>query len=157
MAQVYLFDWGDTLMVDFTDQNGKMYLWPHVEATPQASATLAVLSQHHRIYIATSAQESNVEEIKQAFDRVGLAQYIDGYFCKANLGLEKQSAGFYRAIQAELAIESQQITMVGDTLDKDIHPALEAGLNAIYYNPNTQAVPQGIHAIKQLSQLITTK
>lgn len=31
MSKTYLFDWGDTLMVDFPDQEGKMCNWSKVE------------------------------------------------------------------------------------------------------------------------------
>ncbi|MEZ8101175.1 HAD family hydrolase [Vibrio bivalvicida] len=154
MSHVYLFDWGDTLMIDFPEQNGKMYLWPHVESVAEAEQTLKQLSQHHTIYVATSAQDSTEAEIQQAFERVGLDPYINGYFCKANLGLEKNSAEFYRAILDSLGDKASETTMVGDSLDKDIFPALEAGLNAIYYNPKQSPLPVDIISIERLSQLL---
>lgn len=53
---------------------------------------------------------------------------------KANLGIEKNSAQFYQAIVEKLAIIPSDITMIGDSLEKDIVSALEAGLNAIWFN-----------------------
>ncbi|NOI80201.1 HAD-IA family hydrolase [Vibrio tubiashii] len=154
MSHVYLFDWGDTLMVDFAEQKGKMYLWPQVEAVEEAEETLKALSKNHTIYVATSAQESTESEIQQAFERVGLDPYINGYFCKANLGLEKNSPEFYQAILESLGDSASQVTMVGDNLDKDIYPALEAGLQAIYYNPQRTQVPEGINSVSRLSKLL---
>jgi putative hydrolase of the HAD superfamily len=154
MSHVYLFDWGDTLMVDFPDQAGKMFLWSHVEAVAQAEQTLKKLSEQHAIYVATSAQESSEAEVQRAFERVGLDAYINGYFCKANIGLEKNCADFYRAVLSSLNIESSQATMVGDNLDKDIFPAQEAGLNTFLYNPSKLEVPAGIVAIEHLYQLV---
>lgn len=104
MNKVYLFDWGNTLMVDFPDRLGKMYLWPNVEAVDKAEQTLKSLSRHFPVYVATSAQDSTEREIQQAFQRVGLDPYINGYFCKANLGLEKNSAEFYLEIAKSFAI-----------------------------------------------------
>ncbi|MEK6212965.1 MAG: HAD family hydrolase, partial [Vibrio fluvialis] len=52
MTSIYLFDWGDTLMVDNPSQTGKMCDWPSVEATPQALEALRMLSLHAEIYIA---------------------------------------------------------------------------------------------------------
>ena len=80
---IYLFDWGNTLMVDFPHAQGKMCDWDDVEAVPQAKETLATLSKAHQIYIATSASDSNMEEVQRAFVRVDLDQHLNGYFCFA--------------------------------------------------------------------------
>jgi putative hydrolase of the HAD superfamily len=36
MIELYLFDWGDTLMVDRQDRAGEMCDWPEVEAVAGA-------------------------------------------------------------------------------------------------------------------------
>lgn len=188
MTKIYLFDWGDTLMVDFPGVPGKMCDWEVLEAVAGATETLAHLSTSSPVYIATNAAESNEAEIEQAFERVGLARYISGYFCKANLGLSKNEPGFYQAILERLnfttkldtaeqvtsnqvtlnqitpnqvtpnqithnLIKPYQITMVGDNLDKDIHPALAAGLNALWFNPKGQNTAPNIKQIQQLTEL----
>jgi len=153
MTAVYLFDWGDTLMVDFLGVPGKMCDWDVLEAVDGAAQTLAQLCKSSRVYIATNAAQSNEEEINRAFERVGLARYIDGYFCKANLGLSKNDAGFYEAIINRLSLAPNQVTMVGDSLDKDITPALKAGLNARWFNPTGKPVEHGLAQIQHLSEL----
>lgn len=90
----YLFDWGDTLMVDFPDAVGKMCDWAHVEAVTGAQEALAQLSIDAPIYLATGAADSSEQDIRKAFQRVGLNQYITGYFCKENLGVAKGSPDF---------------------------------------------------------------
>ena len=87
MSEVYLFDWGDTLMVDIPGQAGKMCDWPEVKTVDGAAETLARLSQSSRIYVATNAVESTPDDIERAFERVGLSQFISGYFCRAILGI----------------------------------------------------------------------
>ena len=134
LTKTVLFDWGNTLMTDFPDAQGKMCDWEIVQEVSGAQALLAELSKHHNIYIATNAADSSKTEIIRAFERVGLSQYIDGYFCKANIGLSKYEQGFYPAIILQLVIKPQEITMIGDTLEKDIYPALEAGLQAVWLN-----------------------
>jgi len=91
LNKIYLFDWGDTLMVDFPDQKGKMCDWDEVQAVNGAHEILENLSREHLIYVATNAADSSENDIKLAFERVGLAQFLAGYFCKANLGLGKGS------------------------------------------------------------------
>ena len=157
LTKTVLFDWGNTLMVDFPDAQGKMCDWKTVEEVSGAQALLTQLSEHHNIYIATNAADSSTDDIISAFERVGLSQYIDGYFCKASIGLSKYDSGFYPAIIAKLGIEPQDVTMIGDTPEKDIYPALEAGLQAIWFNaevkvfePNYANVVQ----VQSLSQLL---
>ncbi|KOO04653.1 HAD family hydrolase [Vibrio nereis] len=154
MERVFLFDWGDTLMVDDPANTEKMYLWKDVAAVEGAEETLKALSKHHTIYIATSAQESSEAEIQQAFQRVGLDRYINGYFCKTNVGIEKNCAEFYLAIADELNVKPDELTMVGDVLNKDVYPAIKAGLNAIWFNRNSEDVPENIVSISKLEELI---
>ncbi|NVN83406.1 HAD family hydrolase [Vibrio sp. Scap16] len=156
LTKTVLFDWGNTLMIDFPDAQGKMCDWETVQEVSGAQALLAQLSKHHNIYIATNAADSSKGDIIRAFERVGLSQYIDGYFCKASIGLSKYDSGFYPAIIAKLDIEPQEVTMIGDTLEKDIYPALEAGLQVDWLN-NEGAIADThlpIVEVQNLTQLL---
>ena len=135
MAKIYLFDWGDTLMADFPQSQGPMCNWPEVEVISGALEMLSSLSEKADLYIATNAEDSSVEEIHKAFARVGLAPFIKGYFCRFNVGVSKGTPEYFTRIALALNVQTQNITMVGDTLDKDILPAIEAGLNAVWYCP----------------------
>ncbi len=155
MDKVYLFDWGDTLMVDIPGQTGKMCDWPEVKTVDGAAETLARLLQTGKIYVATNAAESAPNDIERAFERAGLSQFISGYFCRANLGIAKGSPAFYLAILDKLGIESHQATMVGDSYENDIAPALEAGLSAVWLKPgggHTES-ETGLHIVSSLREL----
>ena len=155
MTKVYLFDWGNTLMVDFPGQEGKMCDWPHVEAVDGAKETLENLSKSSAIYIATNAADSSEDEIRSAFERAGLSEYISGYFCRANIGIAKGTAEFYEVIVGELGVEAHEVTMVGDIFENDISPALEAGLSAVWFNPETgnKKCAENLMVIKGLREL----
>lgn len=154
MIKVYLFDWGDTLMIDFPDAKGKMCHWDTVEAVNGAKETLKALSQTAKIYIATGAADSTEQDIKQAFERVGLDQFISGYFCKENIGLSKGSPEFIKAILAKLSIATEQVAMVGDNFEKDIKPAFDMGIQAFWFTKEYQEnVPDKVKNITQLSAL----
>lgn len=153
MIEVYLFDWGDTLMVDFPNATGKMCDWVSVEAMTGAKETLATLSKDTPIYIATGATDSSETEIKQAFARVGLSQFICGYFCKANLGVEKGSPDFLKKIILKLNKPLENIAMVGDSFEKDIKPALAAGITPIWFTENKHKVPENVRIINMLHEL----
>ena len=155
MTEVYLFDWGDTLMVDIPGQTGKMCDWPEVRTVDGAAETLARLSQTSKIYIATNAAESGVNDIERAFERAGLSQFISGYFCRANLGIAKGTPDFYKAILRQLGTEASVVTMVGDSYENDIAPALQAGLSAIWLKPGgsrgeSQTNPRIVSSLHEL-------
>jgi FMN phosphatase YigB (HAD superfamily) len=154
MVKVYLFDWGDTLMTDFPGVPGKMCDWEVVEVVTGAKETLEFLSRTAAIYIATGAAESTAPEIKTAFERVGLDQYISGYFCKANLGLSKGTPEFLRAILVELVMPAHCVAMVGDSLSKDIEPAEAIGIKPIWLSKSGSCdVPKSVRIIRELREL----
>jgi len=134
MIKSYLFDWGDTLMVDFPNMSGKMCTWHTVEAVTGAKDTLAALSNNAKIYIATGAEDSSEADIKQAFERVGLHEFISGYFCKANVGIGKGTSEFFDIILKRIKMPATNVAMVGDNFDKDIKPALAVGIQPFWLN-----------------------
>ncbi len=142
-------------MIDFPNQTGKMCHWSNVEAVTGAYDTLSSLSKRSKIYIATNAADSTVSDIQLAFERVELAEFISGYFCRFNLGLPKGSKAFYLKIAKQLSVEPANLIMVGDSLDKDIELAIDAGLQAIWFNQNSQnlSLPNGCQHIKSLTEL----
>lgn len=152
VVNTILFDWGDTLMVDLPNQQGKMCNWPEVYTVEGAIEVLQTLSKHHQIYVATNAEDSTESDIQRAFQRAGLAMFISGYFCKANLGIGKESAEFFCKIAQALDVHPESMLMVGDTLDKDINPAIEAGLKVVWFNRQHTLV-EGERIIPQVDTL----
>lgn len=153
-AHHVLFDWGDTLMVDLPDQTGAMCDWPKVEAVPGALDCLRRLHTKVVCHIATNARDSDPQQVRQALERVGLSAYIDTIFCYKTLGYDKANPAFYKAIIEALQVNPWQITMVGDSLSKDIYPAMAQGLNTIWYNPQQLPCPAAILSVSHLADLV---
>lgn len=153
MVSAYLFDWGDTLMVDFPGLTGKMCDWQQVEAVDGAEEALRFLSQRARIYIATGAADSSEPEIQRAFARVGLAQFLSGYFCQSNIGCAKGSDEFLPTILRQIPFRASQIAMVGDSLVKDIEPARQVGIQPIWLTNDGACAPAGIRVFRSLREL----
>jgi len=153
--EAYLFDWGDTLMTDFPDVSGKMCDWEHVEAIEGADAVLKSLAARARVYVVTNASDSSPEDIKKAFQRVGLSQHINSYFCMCNIGFTKPDTRFYESILNRINLPPEKVTMIGDSLENDIYPSVSCGINAVWFNPSGKKVtlPEGIRAIKRLSEI----
>lgn len=154
MVNTYLFDWGDTLMIDFPNKYGKMCDWDRVQVVDGAKEVLEYLSKENKIYIVTGALESSELEIIKAFERVNLSQYISGYFCKENLGILKGSTKFLYAILEQLKIKKENAIVIGDSLTKDIQPANEIGIKTIWLSndsrDNTSIQTKTITNLKEL-------
>lgn len=152
MNKIYLFDWGNTLMVDHPDRSGKMCDWPSLKTVDGAADLLARLAITARLYIATGAADSCEADIRRAFERVQLDRYLSGYFCQANLGVSKGTPEFLAKILKQLDAQPGQVTMVGDSYDKDIAPALAVGIEAIWLNPQRVSGQQST-LVRQVSSL----
>ncbi len=155
---VYLFDWGDTLMKDYPEMNGKMCDWDVVTAIDNAFETLKLLSKHNSVYIATGAADSSEDEIYHAFKRVNLHRFIEGVFCQQNVGFMKGEPEFLGSIIKKLSVSSSNITMVGDSFEKDILPALNANISPVWFNvKNVSLNPEyrgKVRVIQSLAELI---
>lgn len=153
-TQHYLFDWGDTLMVDMPDQTGPMCDWPKVQAVEGAKACLQRLGQHAQCHLATNAADSTEAQIRLALKRAGLSEYIESIFCRENLGMGKTDSGYYATITEKLNVSPEQITMVGDSLERDVQPALKAGLKALWFNSNNHPTATEYLMVDKLDKLI---
>lgn len=141
-----LFDWGNTLMVDFPEYSGKMHLWPKVELVAGVEQFLKRISATHQLYVATNAVDSDVDDIKLALQRGGIEHYFAGIFCRQQLGIPKNHADYYPTIVTQLGCDASQVTMIGDTPETDIFPALKHHLNAILVNDNL-SLPDDCRAV----------
>ena len=153
MHRAILFDWGDTLMVDDKSQHGKMRYWDTIQLVNHANEVLNALSKRYDLYVATAASDSTIEDIHAAFQRAEIAEYIKGYFSQENIAFNKGSSDFYLAISASLCLKPHQLCMVGDSLEKDILPAKQAGLTAIWLNQRESKCVAGVVTIQDLQQL----
>jgi HAD superfamily hydrolase (TIGR01509 family) len=132
--RLLLFDWGDTVMRDFPEYAGPMYLWPKVEAVAGAKAAIEQLKAGRIIALATNARDSSEEEIRKALGRVDLDRLFDRVFCFANVGHLKPSAEFFEHVLNELGLPPGAAVMVGDSFEADILGANRAGLFGIWLN-----------------------
>ncbi len=131
-----LFDWGDTLMKD-SPSDQPMVAWPVVEAVAGASEVLKRLERQTTLVIATSAAISDETQIRAALARVGLETHIHRIYCFKNTDLKKSPA-FYEHILRDLNAAPAEAVMVGDSFENDVLAANQAGLDAVWFNPNTQ-------------------
>ncbi len=131
-----LFDWGNTLMVDFHEYSGPMSSWPRVEAIPHARETLTRLrASGWMIALATNAADSDEPEIRAALARVALDELVDRVYCSRGVGHAKPSPEFFAHIISDTGLPASRIVMVGDSPTNDVAGARGAGMPAVLYRP----------------------
>jgi putative hydrolase of the HAD superfamily len=118
-----------------------MLNWPRVSAFPGAGEALSALSAEYRLAIVTNAGDSSPEQVKGALQRVGLDAFFLEVYTSAELGARKPNPAFFQGVIARLGVEATQAILLGDSLTDDVNGALEAGLRAVWFNPQAQPCP----------------
>ena len=155
MTRVVLFDWGDTLMVDFPQYAGKMCLWAEVAAMPGAREALGYLGRRSSLHVASGAGDSTADDIRLALARVGLDRFITGIFCRQNTGFAKTDPRFFQAILEILRVTAREVTMVGDSLEKDILPCNRLRMKTVLLSEAAPPpLPSGVGCIRSLHELV---
>ena len=127
------FDWGDTLMRVFPEEEGPMATWSRVEAMPGAVAALEGLAGRYRLAMLTSGGDSTEAQVRAALGRVGLGSYFEAVILSRDMGLAKSDPAFYRRALAALGCPAEEAVMVGDSYVNDVAPAKRAGMRAVLY------------------------
>ncbi|MBS4057661.1 MAG: HAD hydrolase-like protein [Bacteroidetes bacterium] len=157
MIRLLVFDWGDTIMRDYS-LPGPMSQWPEVAWIPGAEAALKHLAQRYFCVIATSAGHSDVNEMKLALARVGADRYFQLFFAQKELGYKKPDVRFFTEVVRLSGFQPHESAMIGNLYDKDIVGAKKAGMTAVLFDENnnsTQYFPDADHVIGSMHQLIT--
>ena len=154
MIRALLFDWGNTIMVDFC-LPGPMYEWAKVEWVPGAEESLKELSSAYPCYVATNAGQSDACAVRQGLSRVGAEKYFSGIFASTDLGHEKPSPDFFQEISSSLNIPFEELVMIGDNYIKDIEGAGKCGIKTVFLNhkPGPENFPMAdaiIHSMQEL-------
>ncbi len=140
-------------MRDLPGMSGPMCDWPDVAVIEGAEETLRHLSARALCCLATSARDSEPDQISRALRRGGLERFISRLFCYRGLGVDKSSPLFYRRIIEQLECRPSEIVMVGDNLEADVLAARSAGLRAVWFNPRNLSTDESVLQIRQLAQL----
>ena len=133
MAKILLFDWGNTIMVDF-GLPGPMYTWDRVAWVDGAEKALAALSSRYTCCLATNAGASTTPEVLMALKRVGAEKYFKHIFLAKEIGFKKPDKQFFRVIMDHFALPPASFVMIGDHYLNDCEGAKNAGLMTVFFN-----------------------
>lgn len=127
---------------------------------PGALELLEALSPRYELYLASNGaaavQRSRLES-------AGILPYFKGVFISEEVGFDKPSPAFFRAVFAAVPSFSRETAlMVGDSLTSDIRGGRNAGIRTCWFDPHGAAprpdvVPDfRITALDQLPGLLET-
>lgn len=136
-----VFDWGNTVMTVFPEENGAMLHWNKVAAEPGIHEALIKLQPHYRLILATNAVDSDASQVSQALARVGLADFFPVILTYHDLQARKPEPVFFERIRAFLNVPSSSLVMIGDDYVADIVGAHQSGWQAIWYNRQCHPAP----------------
>ncbi len=143
-----LFDWGNTLMKVFPDQTGPMKNWSKLEVIPHVPETLSVLHSEWNIAVATNAEDSTEDDIREVLTKANILDFIDKIFCYRTIGHKKPSQEFFWYVLHDLNVKSDQVIMVGDDYQADVYGAQKNGIRAIWYNFSHATVANNLSLIQ---------
>jgi putative hydrolase of the HAD superfamily len=136
MEKILLFDWGNTIMVDFGFP-GPMFTWEKAAWVPGAEDALKALAGH-TCCIATNAGKSDAEAVKKGLAMVGADRYFSFIFSSQDIGFEKPDPRFFRFVTEKLGTDPVHCIMIGDHYEKDIIGAKTAGMKTVLFNPSNR-------------------
>ncbi len=131
--KVVIFDWGDTVMKDFSEFQGPMVNWPRVEIIDGIQESLSVINTRFTICIASNAGASDAKLMGLALERVGIRDYFTFLFTSKELGYNKPDNNFFKEIVFRIGVKPSECIMIGNDYEKDIVPSKMVGMKTILY------------------------
>jgi putative hydrolase of the HAD superfamily len=117
---------------------------------PGVHEALGYLRMKYSLHIITNGFE-DAQQFK--LRNSGIHHYFTEIITSDSAGATKPNLEIYRHSELKTGASPEQCLMVGDDWHNDVHGALEAGWQALHYNPKA-IDPQAI-TISNLSELIT--
>jgi len=149
-----IFDWGDTLMIDYPQYKGSMAFWEKVSPMLGVIETMPSLHKHYKCIVASNAGDSDANLMKQAFERIELAQYFSEFITSKELNATKPSLAFFQGIIDTFGLSLHEAAMIGNDYDKDITGAKKAGLKTVFITDETNAFPNADYVISSFDELL---
>jgi len=132
-TEALIFDWGDTIMVDFGFPL-PMVTWDRIEWVPGAESALRQVYRKYFCCIASNAPASDTENMIAALKVVGADQYFREFITSKDIGVEKPDLRFFTIICDRIGFPPEKCLMIGDVYEKDITGAKECGMKTVLYN-----------------------
>lgn len=122
-----------------------------------AADLLRAVRPHARIGIVTN---NLLDEQQDKLTHCGLAAFVDELIASEDVGVAKPDRGIYDIALHRLGVDATDAVMVGDSWPNDVAGAIDAGIRAIWFNPDRlppPGPPSGvaeIHALAPAADLL---
>jgi len=149
-----IFDWGDTLMIDYPQYKGSMAFWGNVSPMIGVVETMPVLHKHYKCIVASNAGDSNAKLMKQAFERIALDKYFSEFITSKELNAAKPSIAFFQGIINIFKLSLNEVVMIGNDYERDITGAKNSGLKTVFITKETNTFPKADYVISSFDKLL---
>lgn len=118
---------------------------------PDAHETLAYLGEKYNLHLISNGFK---EACETKLEKSNLKKYFKHVFISEVIGVNKPDPKIFRFALETAAAGAEASLMVGDNLDADIRGAMNAGIDAIFFNPNGYEKPDDVpHMVLGLQEL----
>ena len=119
---------------------------------PNAHTTLAYLQKQYTLSIITNGfEEVQFRKLKNSH----LDSYFNHVITSEQAGSKKPDPEIFKYALQQVGAEASQSVMIGDDLEVDILGAMQAGMDAVFFNPKrTEHKSNILHEINDLNDLI---
>jgi HAD superfamily hydrolase (TIGR01549 family) len=115
-----------------------------------AADLLRALRPHARIGIVTN---NLLEEQRDKLAFCGLAECVDVLIASEDVGVSKPDRGIFDIALRRMGVAAGDAVMVGDSWANDIAGAVNAGIRAIWFNPDRKPAPAVPADVTQICSL----
>ncbi len=118
------------------DQAFEVFIEARHQISPFDTAIpmLETLQQHYTLGVLTNGNAD--------IFRLDMGQYFAFSFTAEQLNASKPLPEPFIAAQQHTNVDAGEIVHIGDSIDHDVIGALDAGLHAIWFNPEGKAIPE---------------
>lgn len=107
--------------------------------------------EKYHLYIVTNGfNEVQFRKIRES----GLEKFFQGMITSEMAGILKPHRRFFEYVLSQTGALREKSLVIGDSVEADIQGALDAGLDAVYFDRGTHGkVPEGVRVIHTLTEL----
>jgi len=118
---------------------------------PNAHETLAYLQDRYQLHLISNGFK---EACEKKLAHSNLSPYFKTIVISEIVGINKPDPRIFQHALQNGEAKKEEAVMIGDNLDADVRGAMNAGLEAIFFNPLQQEKPEDVkHMIQDLGEL----
>ena len=87
-------------------------------------------------------------------EKLGVLKYLDFIVTSEEAGEEKPTPRFFELCVKKAGCKPEECVFIGDSLKKDVQGAADAGLAAVWYDPEDSGDPADVSRITDMVQLL---